>query len=341
MASRQTRALLVFVAALGAAVACNGGSNAPAISGFTPSTAKKTQAVTIQISGRNFYRKIVPDAANASNSTANDLSVTFAQGAQSFTLLAGTSSTPSQISVDFPAGEMPGPYSVTVHADGGDATLDSGFTVLAATNVKVSSGVEAVPGTADTITLSIGSFDDAGVPEPVSSNVSFAIQLLGAGSAASATPSSVVMPAGQSTVSFDVTDIRVESFAVGATPSIALGVSSGTVSFIAGPPARVHGLNGAKVGAPYTFDTRIVLEDIDRNPISSHALSYTFPIGASAACAGFSFSPSSMTIADGSSSGAVTVGCSNVAATTVVQVIPGIVAPVALVRSNGHITFSP
>lgn len=341
MASRPTRALLAFAAAIGAAVACNGGSNAPAISGLTPSTAKKTQAVTIQISGRNFYRKIVPDAANASNSTAKDLSVTFSQGAQSFTLLAGTSSTPSQISVDFPAGEMPGAYSVTVHADGGDATLDSGFTVLAATNVKVSSGVEAVPGTADTITLSIGSFDDAGVPEPVSSDVSFAIQLLGAGSAAIASPSSVVLPAGQSTVSFDVKDIRVESFAVGATPSIALGVSSGLVSFIAGPPARVHGLNGAKTGMPYTFATSVVLEDVDRNPIAVHATSYSFALATSGACTSPAVTPASLTIMNGSSSGIATVSCAAVAATSTVTLIVGPVAPVALVRSNGHITFSP
>ena len=347
MASKHTRALLLFVGVLTAAVACGGGSSAPKISAVSPASIRNSLPVTVTIDGKNFYRKIVPDAANSSHSTAEPISVTFSNGAQTFNPMVDTSGTPSssQVVVTIPADvatHTPGAWSVTVHADGGDATMTNGFTFIGPpSGVRISSATEALPGTADVVTLSVTSIDGAGSVSAVDNQVDFTIQL--AGTSANSVPS-VTLLAGESTNSFNVTDPRVEAVAVSVTPSVALVVSQGTATFVAGPPRRLQVVS-ASTTLVNSYPVAVVLEDVDRNVLAIHSTAYSVTLaGISGGCPSNSFGANAM-LAINSSAGTSTYQCG--AAGNSETIKPVFVTPGGLstaggifLGSNGVITFN-
>jgi hypothetical protein len=337
MASKHTRALLLLVAAVTAVVACGHGSGAPKISTISPVSKRNSVSFPLTISGRNFYRKIVPDASNANNSTTADVSVTFANGSESFTLVADSSATLTQITVPFPAGKTPGVWSVTVHADGGDATFDPGITLTVAT-VKISSGVEALPGTADVISFTLTAVDDNGSPLPVGTDIPFTVQLPGASASAAAAPSSFTLLAGQTTQSFDVTDVKPESFAVSVSPSVATTVSDGTATFLVGPPRRIQVVSTSTTLS--NLFVGVVLEDVDRNILATHSQAYTVTLaGVSGACPSNNFTGGNATIAVDSSSGSSQYDC-GAAGVGPERIRALATTPGSFLASDGVITFN-
>ena len=124
---------LLAVAALAAATiagACARTVPAPQISAVSPQRADSIVTRRITIDGSNFFRRIVPDAGNPSQSTQRDLSAELSGAPGVVLLVVTTDVTLTRIVALVPSNAAAGLYDVIVHADGGDARLAHGYGVL-------------------------------------------------------------------------------------------------------------------------------------------------------------------------------------------------------------------
>ncbi len=346
MASRPTRALLLVFAATALAVACSGGASAPSISVVVPNAARNTAAVPIALTGKNFYRKIVPDASNPGSSTKSDLRVVLASATTSVTLVLDSAVTPTSISATVPAGIQLGVYDVHVFADGGEGVLAAGYIASGPpASIAISSATEAAPGDSDIVTLSLQVKDAAGNPTSPDTSTIVASIVFSPALVSAVVPAPVSIAVGSTGTTVDITDTRVEAFGVGATLSDAsLVVSTGSAAFIVGPPHTGRVLDGSTVGTT-TVNTFFVIEDLDRNLVAVHSTTYraTFSptqVGAGSCGGGSpSFSPTSVNVTNGAASFPVRADCAVVVGTIVYDVSPIISPAGALVESSGRITF--
>lgn len=346
MASSSTRSLLLISAATLLAVACSSGAPGPRIDSVSPSSARNTAAVQLSIAGKNFYRKVVPDAGNPSNSTAADVRVVFSNATTSFAVALSSSMSVTLLSGTVDAGHAVGAYDVTVFADGGSYTAHDGFTFSGPpVALAFSSATEAVPGTADVVTLNATLRDAAG--NATSPDAPVACSLAAPTAIAASLPASISIGVSQTGASFDITDPSVETFAVGCSNTASLAsfvLSTGTAAFIAGPPLAAKVLNASEAGPPFTSNTVsgiVLIVDLDGNPVPTHATTFHISWGVLQTGGGpcsASIAPASATVVDGTSFGAATLSgplCTN----GTFQITP--VVAEGLVSSSGIFTFVP
>lgn len=345
MASSATRSLLLITAATLLAVACSSGAPRPRIDSVSPSSARNTSAVQLSIAGKNFYRKVVPDAGNPSNSTAADVRVVLSNATTSFAVALSSSMSVTQLSGTVDAGHAVGAYDVTVFADGGSYTAHDGFTFSGPpVALGFDSATEALPGTADVVTLTATLRDAAG--NATSPDAPVSCSLAAPAAIAASLPASFSIGVSQTGASFDITDPSVETFAVGCSNTADLAsfvLSTGTAAFIAGPPLAAKVLNASE-SAPFTSNTVsgiVLIVDLDGNPVPTHATTYHISWGVLQTGGGpcsASIAPASVTVVDGTSFGAATLSgplCTN----GTFQITP--VVAEGLVSSSGIFTFVP
>lgn len=323
MASRPaTRTFLLLLTGVVAA-ACGRKASGPRIDSVTPGNARNTSPVTLQISGANFFRSIVPDASSPGDSHIESVRVlltgpfpSVAGVTTSFELVLSSAQTPTSLTASVAAGHALGSYDLTVIADGGRATKETAL-VLAGPPVAltISSATEATPGTSNLVTLTASLVDANGLPSsPDPSAFGCSPVVVGGAAGAPTVSPALEIATGQNAGTIDVSDKIAEAIQVGCTNSVGIAVTAGTATFIPGPAqvARVLDATGA---VQTSIPMSVVIEDVDGNAVATHTTDYHigFSVGTQLSGGGCSPpTPSAIQVASGASAGSFSLapaGC--------------------------------